>query len=221
MSITPLDGLAGLDGLEVRNLRLVHRGRTLIPDLSFRAEPGRMLAVCGPSGSGKTSLLNAIAGLMPRTGGLVRFDGSDLDGQLEAPRRVGLVLQGYGLVAVLTAQENVEIVLQAKGLPPDTVADVAMGCLERMQLGRLGDRLVDRLSGGQQQRVGIARALAQQPALLLADEPTSELDEMTRDHVLAELRREADGGAVVVLATHDPEVVRHCDSTLDLPAHVS
>ena len=130
--------------------------------------------------------------------------------------QVGVVLQGYGLVPVLTAVENVEVALQHGDLDAGDVAEAATHALSRVLLDGVADRLVDRLSGGQQQRVAVARALVGRPRLLVADEPTSELDEATRDHVLAELRAEARRGAVVVLASHDPAVLDACDRTVEL-----
>jgi putative ABC transport system ATP-binding protein len=126
------------------------------------------------------------------------------------------VLQGHGLIPVLTAAENVEVVLQALGRPAAEVREAAAAALDRVLLGEVADRLVERLSGGQQQRVAVARALVHQPDLLIADEPTSELDEETRDRVVGELRREADRGAVVLIATHDPDIVAACDRALRL-----
>ena len=126
------------------------------------------------------------------------------------------MLQGHGLLPVLTAAENVELPLQIRGNPArDTVAR-AHDALERAGLPDHDDRLVEELSGGQQQRVSVARALVLTPSILLADEPTSELDAVTRDLVLAALRAEADRGAVVVVATHDDEVAEQCDAVLHL-----
>lgn len=127
---------------------------------------------------------------------------------------VSVVLQGYGLVPVLSAAENVEVVLQVRGLPAGEVTSRAREALKRVRLEDIGDRPVERISGGQQQRVAVARALVAQPALLLADEPTSELDEVTRDFIVDELRREADRGTVVVVATHDPDVIAACDRSM-------
>ena len=133
---------------------------------------------------------------------------------LHGSPRVGMVLQGYGLVPVLTAAENVEIVLQADGRPAEEVSEAAAFALGRVLVGELGDRLVDRLSGGQQQRVAVARALVAEPGVLLADEPTSELDEVSRDHVVQELVAQARSGTLVVLASHDRDVLAACDRTL-------
>jgi putative ABC transport system ATP-binding protein len=192
-------------------------GRWLLDDVSVEARPHRMLAVTGASGSGKTTLLSVLAGLVAPDAGAVQWGGEPVPVDRPAHlRRVGLVLQLHGLVSVLTAVENVEVVLKAQRLPRREVRRRAAETLERVGLGGLSDRLVEQLSGGQQQRVAVARALCTAPALLLADEPTSELDAANRDAVVGELRREAERGAVVVVATHDPDVAAACDSILSL-----
>ena len=201
--------------LEVGDLRVVRDGQRLVDGLSFDARPGDVVGIAGPSGSGKTSLLAVLAGLARPDAGTVRFDGTE-PARHSPAGQVGVVLQGYGLVPVLTAVENVEVALQHGDLDAAEVAEAATQALARVLLDGMADRLVDRLSGGQQQRVAVARALVGRPRLLVADEPTSELDEATRDHVLSELRAEARRGAVVVLASHDPAVLDTCDLTVEL-----
>src|SRR4029079_7791577 len=117
---------------------------------------------------------------------------------------VAFVLQVYGLVPILSARENVAIALRARGLKPDAADERADAELSRFFIGDLGDRQVEELSGGRVQRVACARAVAVAPEILLADEPTSELDEGNREHVMDQLRAEAARGAIVVVATHDP-----------------
>jgi putative ABC transport system ATP-binding protein len=128
-------------------------------------------------------------------------------------RPVGLILQGYGLVGVLTAAENVEVALQAYRpvLPREHIRGRALAALEAVGIADAGNRLVDQLSGGQQQRVAIARALVIEPALLLADELTAELDHDTKLVILTVIRALADRGATVVVATHDRDVAQLCD----------
>jgi putative ABC transport system ATP-binding protein len=174
--------------------------RALLADVSLVAEAGRIMAVTGSSGSGKTTLLSVLGGLLrPDQGEVAYGDGP-----------VG-TLQTYGLVPSLTAEENVAIALRSRRASPSQAAVTAVAALERVGVADLAERLVTELSGGQLQRVAVARALAVEADVLLADEPTSELDERNRDLVVAELRVEADRGAVVVLATHDPEVAEMCD----------
>jgi putative ABC transport system ATP-binding protein len=129
---------------------------------------------------------------------------------------VAFVLQVYGLVPILSARENVAIALRARGLKPDAADERADAELSRFFIGDLGDRQVEELSGGQMQRVACARAFAVAPEILLADEPTSELDEGNREHVMDQLRAEAARGAIVVVATHDPAVVDAADRQLVL-----
>jgi putative ABC transport system ATP-binding protein len=200
--------------LVARNLLQVRAGRRLVDDVSLTVDPGQMVALFGPSGSGKTTLLTILGGVTKPDSGTVTFD----DGPVEAGKShdLSVVLQGYGLIPILTAAENVEVALQARGVEPAEVRERAAETLTRVQLVGVGDRLVERLSGGQQQRVAIARALVVRPRLLLADEPTSELDEVTRDAIVTELRQEASSGAVVVLATHDPDVMARCDRTMQI-----
>jgi len=138
------------------------------------------------------------------------------DPDQERLRHIGLVPQTYGLVSTLTAAENVQVALLARQCPANEVRERSAGALDALRLADAADRLVEQLSGGQQQRVAIARALAVQPDLVLADEPTSELDPGTRDLVLQRLRNAAEGGAIVIVATHDPEVAACCDETLTL-----
>ncbi|MGH3497298.1 MAG: ATP-binding cassette domain-containing protein [Nocardioidaceae bacterium] len=184
----------------------------ILDDVGVSVGAGEMVAVSGPSGSGKTTLLSILGGLLQPTRGTVSFGGEPVWRGNGDPRGdVSFVLQVYGLVPILTARENVEVALRARGVAPREADQAAEAALARLQVADLGDRQVDELSGGQMQRVAGARALAPGAALLLADEPTSELDEVSRDVVLHELRREASRGATVIVATHDSAVVDVCD----------
>jgi putative ABC transport system ATP-binding protein len=129
---------------------------------------------------------------------------------------VTFILQVYGLVPILSARENVSIALRARGVAPLDADERADAELTRFHIGDLGDRQVEELSGGQMQRVACARALAVGSAILLADEPTSELDEGNRELVMVQLRAEADRGAIVVVASHDPAVVDVADHRVAL-----
>jgi putative ABC transport system ATP-binding protein len=136
------------------------------------------------------------------------------------PARTAAVLQGYGLVSLLTAAENVEIMLRAGGMPVRLAMATADTALAELGLGDYGDHLVQELSGGQQQRVAVARALAARPELLIADEPTAEQDAFTRELVLARLLGVAADRGALVLATHDAEVVARCDHVVSLARHL-
>jgi putative ABC transport system ATP-binding protein len=192
-------------------------GRRLLDGVSLTVPPGSMVAVTGPSGAGKTTLLSVLVGLLEPTSGTVSF-GEDVVGTpASGPRRgTAIVLQSHGLVPVLTAEENILVALRALGVPAAQTPERALAALARAGVGDVADRLVAELSGGQAQRVSVARALAAGADLLLADEPTSELDEANRDVVVAELRAEANRGAAVVVATHDPEVAASCDVEVHL-----
>ena len=186
--------------------------RTLLDgvDLEFRA--GEMTALSGPSGSGKTTLLSIAGGLIEPTSGGTSYAGDSMWRGTGDPRpEVAFVLQVYGLIPILSARENVSVALRARGVKPAEADEQAEAALARFHIADLGDRQVEELSGGQMQRVALARGLCVGSAVLLADEPTSELDEGNRGLVLAELRKEADRGAVVVVATHDPAVAEACD----------
>ena len=191
---------------------------TLLDGVAVTVRAGEPLAVVGPSGSGKSTLLSVLAGLQRPDRGEVTLDGTPLARVPGLRRRVAVVLQGYGLVSLLTAAENVEVVLRAHGLPRAQVRSRTAQSLELVGLGARGDHLVEELSGGEQQRVALARALAAEPDVLLADEPTAELDAGSRERVLALLAERAAAGLVLVLATHDPEVAASCPSVLRLAA---
>jgi ABC-type lipoprotein export system ATPase subunit len=169
---------------------------------------GDRIALTGPSGSGKSTLLHLIAGLDGVTAGSLSWPG--LGGHpLTRPGRVGVVFQGPSLLPALDVAENVAFPLLLTGMP-DRVADrCARAALHRVGVGELADTLPDELSGGQSQRVAVARALAGAPALVLADEPTGQLDHATADQLIGTLLAVCDElGAALVIATHDPLIAR-------------
>ncbi len=192
-------------------------GRRVLEGVSVEAAPGRMLAVTGPSGSGKTTLLSLLGGLAEPAAGTATYAGAPVhSGPGDPLPGTAFVLQGYGLVPTLTAEENVAIGLRGRGVAPRDASLRAREALGRVGVDELADRLVSELSGGQVQRVAVARALVVGADVLLADEPTSEVDEVNRDLVVAQLRLEAQRGAVVLVATHDPAVADDCDEELHL-----
>lgn len=175
---------------------------------------GEFTAVVGPSGSGKTTLLNLIGALDKPTSGTILLEGHDLTslGRRSLARlrrdRIGFVFQAYNLMPVLTAYENAEAVLALQGMPTDERKQIVYSLLEDVGLKGMENRRPDQLSGGQQQRVAIARAIAANPAVVLADEPTANVDSETSDNLLAimeKLNRERQ--ITFVFATHDPKVM--------------
>jgi putative ABC transport system ATP-binding protein len=191
-------------------------GKIIVAPTDVAVEAGRSLAVVGPSGSGKTTLLALLSGLYKPSKGHVDFDGTPVVGAAGLPPGMALVLQNYGLVSLLTAAENVEVALRAAGEPPKVAIPGALEALALVGLGEHADQLIEELSGGQQQRTAVARALALKPRLLIADEPTAELDASARQNVLDRMFAVAHGGGALILATHDPEVAERCDNILEL-----
>ncbi len=182
--------------------------------LSLDIEPGEFTAICGPSGSGKTTSLNLIGGLDSMTSGSIVLEGQELGSlnkkQLSALRRdrIGFVFQAYNLMPVLTAYENAEMVLWVQGVDAATRRERVMGLLGQVGLKGMEDRRPSELSGGQQQRVAIARAIASNPAVVLADEPTANVDSETAETLLGlmeTLNREQ--GVTFLFSTHDPQVM--------------
>jgi putative ABC transport system ATP-binding protein len=192
-------------------------GDPVLRNVSVTVRPGELLAVTGPSGAGKTTLLSAMAGLLAPAGGRVLVDDEPVgDRDHAVSRRVVLIPQDNGLAAILTAAENIAVAMIATGSTP---AEARRGTAEALDLVGLtghGDQLIEELSGGQQQRTAVARGLALRGDVVLADEVTSELDAANRQRVIDLLRAEADRGAAVVFATHDPEAAAACDRELHL-----
>jgi putative ABC transport system ATP-binding protein len=200
------------------DLRYAVGNQTILNGISVQASSGQVLGVRGPSGSGKSSLLTMLGGLIAPTDGTVTLDGGRVTptSDLALRRRFGFVLQGYGLVAALTAHENVAVVLQEARLPRAQVRSRVQAVLERVRLAPVAEHLIEDLSGGQQQRVAVARALVTAADVVLADEPTAELDAENRALIVSLLVERARAGAAVVIASHDPDVIAVCDDVLDL-----
>jgi putative ABC transport system ATP-binding protein len=178
--------------------------RRILDDVSLSLAPGSFTALTGPSGSGKSTLLWILGGALAPSSGTVTYAGSPLTDRATAAREgITLVPQGIALVTPLTARENVVVALMILGIPADEAHDRADTALEQVGLGDSANHLVEELSGGQQQRVAVARGLALRAGVLLADEPTSELDAATRETIIGLLAAEAESGAIVVVATDD------------------
>ncbi|MBE0617990.1 MAG: ABC transporter ATP-binding protein, partial [Proteobacteria bacterium] len=187
---------------------------------NLEVEPSQVVALYGRSGSGKTTLLNLLAGLDRPTRGRVEVEGRDLATLGETGRtrlrrlRLGFVFQFFNLLPTLTALENVNLSLDLAGRPDP---EVAVAALAAVGLAGKEGRFPYELSGGEQQRVAIARAVVKRPAVILADEPTGNLDTRTGDEVLALLARQArETGATLVMATHSPRTSRVADRVLHM-----
>src|SRR6478672_5020568 len=205
-------GSPATDELLLEDVSLNLGGRWALERTTLSFRPGEVTALSGPSGSGKTTVLSIAGGIAKPTTGFASYAGRHMwQGDGDPRHEVAFVLQVYGLVPILSARENIAIALRARGEKPAEADERADHELTRFHIGDLGDRQVEELSGGQMQRVACARAFVVGAKVLLADEPTSELDEGNRGVVLQELREEAARGAVVVVATHDPAVVEACD----------
>jgi len=182
--------------------------------IDLAIEKGDFASLAGPSGSGKTTLLNIIGGLDHPTAGSVKVDGEELtglSGEALANLRltkIGFVFQAYNLIPVLTAEENVEFILQLMGEAPAERRARAREMLHEVALDGLENRRPARLSGGQQQRVAVARALASRPAIVLADEPTANLDSKTAEDLITLMSHlNQISGVTFLMATHDSRVI--------------
>ena len=190
-------------------------------DLDIRA--GEFVAIAGKSGSGKSTLLNMIGGIDNPSAGTVTVSGTSIQGLNQNAltawrgRTVGFVFQFFQLLPTLTAAENVMLPMDFAGqLPSSQQRKRALDLLDRFGVAPQADKLPSALSGGEQQRVAIARALANNPPVILADEPTGNLDSHTADAVLGLFRQMATAGATVVIATHERDIARIIDRTVEM-----
>ncbi len=194
---------------------------TVLQNLNLDVQSGDRTAIIGPSGSGKTTLLLILTGLETATSGDISMAGKSLSGMSADDRadlrreHIGIVFQSFHLIPSLTARENVALPLEIAGL--GNSRDRAMQMLDKVGLSSRYDHYPAQLSGGEQQRVAMARALVNEPSLIVADEPTGNLDEKTGElimELLFDLNR--DSGTTLVLVTHDNELAMRCDRTLKL-----
>jgi len=200
--------------VEIRQLQVSFFGRPALKGVDAAFRPGRITVIIGPSGSGKTTLLNMVGGLTRPSEGGIWIDGIDVTSLSERDlarlrlERLGFVFQAYNLLPVLTALENAEFTLLLRDVPAEERRERVEKLFERIGMGGLEDRRPGKLSGGQQQRVAVARAVVGEPALVLADEPTANLDTATSTaliDLMAELNR--DLGTTFVFATHDTRLM--------------
>ncbi len=215
MSTDPASPLIRIRGLS----KGYRRGGQVIPvllDLDMDVVAGEFVALMGPSGSGKSTLLNLIAGIDKPSAGTIEIGGVDIadlsEGELADWRaaNVGFVFQFYNLLPVLSAQDNVELPLLLTGLSSRQRTERARLVLGLVGLADRADHYPNELSGGQQQRVAIARALVSDPLLIVADEPTGDLDRVTGEEILGLLERlVVEMGKTIVMVTHDPKAAAH------------
>jgi len=189
---------------------------TALKGIDLAIHAGDFMAIVGPSGSGKTTFLNLLGALDTVTEGRLTVLGQDVSKLSKHGRAelrlcsLGFVFQAYNLVPVLTAQENVEFVLELQGVDPQERRVRAREALNELGLDEFADRRPNELSGGQQQRVAVARAVAARPRLVLADEPTANLDGENAESLIDMMRElNESNGITFVFSTHDPRVVRH------------
>ncbi|WP_243060911.1 ATP-binding cassette domain-containing protein [Nocardioides sp. SR21] len=211
-----------MSDLRAEALTVSYDDLVALQPLDLQVRPGQLVSVTGPSGAGKSTLLWALAAALRPTGGTVHLGDTVLTDREQAARLgVVVVPQGNGLASSLTATENIVVPLLSQGVDAEEAHRRTEEALAAVGLEESGNHLIEELSGGQQQRVAIARALAARADVLLADEPTSDLDAANREKAVAALRVEAIRGAIVVMATHDPEAAEQTDAELHLDAGVA
>lgn len=195
-----------------------HAMVTALDGASIKVDAGEFVAIMGPSGSGKSTLLHLMGGLDKPTSGRISIDGQDItvlkEDELAVTRRreIGFIFQSYNLVQVLTAEENIALPLLMDGYRDSEIRRRVTQAVELVGLGERKDHRPSQLSGGEQQRVAIARALVNNPSIILADEPTGNLDSVTAEEVmslLAGLRKQS--GHAVVMVTHDSKMAAYAD----------
>jgi putative ABC transport system ATP-binding protein len=195
---------------------------TAVRDVTLQIRNGDHIAVRGPSGCGKSTLLHMLGCVETQTSGTLLFDSQDVSRLSDARRsqlrlrHIGFIFQRFFLLPMLTARENIELPMSEAGLAKETRQQRARDLLEYVGLGARADHRPSQLSGGEMQRVAIARALANGPRLLLADEPTGELDEATGAQIAALLDRVNENGTALVIVTHDPALADRATRVLTM-----
>jgi ABC-type multidrug transport system ATPase subunit/pSer/pThr/pTyr-binding forkhead associated (FHA) protein len=217
-TLVPQPAASRTSGLTAHGLALTIDGRQLLEDVSFTAKPGTLTAVIGPSGAGKSTLVKLIGGTMPRSAGMVAFDGHDVHAEYASMRsRIGVVPQDDVVHRQLTVEQALSYAAELR-LPPDTSVEdrrqVVERVLDELELTPHKKTRVDKLSGGQRKRASVAMELLTGPSLLILDEPTSGLDPALDRQVMTMLRRLADAGRVVIVVTHSLTYVSMCDQLL-------
>ena len=206
--------------LKLEDLCFSYGKKAVLNNVNQSFETGKIYAIVGKSGAGKTTLLSVISGLVEPTGGTIYCNGEDLktmDKYQYRSKSIGVIFQSFNLLSKLTAVENVELSMDISGNRDKNKRDAAYGLLEQVGLDREeADRRILKLSGGQQQRVAIARALSYNPDIILADEPTGNLDEDTQEEIMDILEDLAVKGKCVIIVTHSSYVASRADEQIRL-----
>ncbi len=206
--------------LELKNICFSYDEKPVLQDVSYSFEQGRMYCITGKSGAGKTTLLSVLSGLAAPTSGKIFYEGEDiekLDKYKFRSKYIGVIFQSFNLITKFTSLENVVLSMDIAGVKGVDKKEKALELLESVGLDDdEANRRVLLLSGGQQQRVAIARALSYDPQIILADEPTGNLDEETQDEIMAIFRELTLQGKCVILVSHSPKVASMCDECYDL-----
>jgi putative ABC transport system ATP-binding protein len=194
----------------------------VLKGVNLKAGRGEFLAIQGPSGSGKTTLIYLIAGIDVPDKGYILVNGSKISAMKEGERtrwrrrNIGIVFQFYHLLPTLTAIENILLSMELAGIPKKERHEKARMLLEFVGLEEAADKFPSELSGGEQQRIAIARALAAEPPIILADEPTANLDTTNKKRIVQLLHQATERGTTVIMTTHDPELARSADRVVKL-----
>lgn len=206
--------------LSLQNICFSYDKTPVLRNVSFEFEAGKMYCIMGKSGAGKTTLLSILSGLAAPDSGTILYNGEDIkkmDKYRFRSRHMGVIFQSYNLLTKFTAVENVMLSMDIAGVKGVKKREKALSLLDSVGLDQdEANRRVLKLSGGQQQRVAIARALSYDPAIILADEPTGNLDGETQDEIMAIFRSLTQAGKCVILVSHSPEVARACDVCYEL-----
>ena len=206
--------------LSLQNISFSYDKTPVLKDLSYEFEKGKIYCIIGKSGAGKTTLLSLLSGLAKPTAGDIFYDGKSIakiDKYHFRSKYIGVVFQSFNLLTKYTALENVVLSMDVAGYKEKNKKARALALLQSVGLDEdEANRRVLKLSGGQQQRVAIARALSYDPDIILADEPTGNLDQDTQKEIMEIFRELADQGKCVILVSHSPEVAAMCDERYEL-----
>jgi putative ABC transport system ATP-binding protein len=213
--------------IKVKNLEKIYQDNGVpvhaVRGVNLDISKGEFLVIAGPSGSGKTTLLNMIGALDKPTKGSIYFDGEDITAKSKSElsnlrlRKLGFIFQAYNLIPVLTALENIEFSMMLLGVPEKEREDKALKLMDELGIKDLANKRPNEMSGGQQQRVAVARAIVNNPAIVLADEPTANLDSKTAGHLLGLMQKmNEEKNITFIFSSHDKQVMNRAKRLLIL-----